>query len=63
MKAGQPFKQFLAKNGETVILRCIKWEDLDLAVEFINNLVSEKLEDPDFGIVTDKKQKWKHDPC
>lgn len=56
MKAGQAFEQFVAKNGEIVILRCIKWEDLDLAVEFINNLVSEKLEDPNFGIVTDKKQ-------
>ena len=55
MKAEQSFKEFVAKNGETVILRSIKWEDLDLALEFINNLVSEKLEDPDFGIVSDKQ--------
>lgn len=55
MKAGQPFKQFVAKNGETIILRSIKWEDLDQALEFINDLVAEKLEDPDFGIVTDKQ--------
>ncbi len=45
----------MAKNGETVILRSIKWEDLDQALEFINNLVNEKVEDPDFGIVTDKQ--------
>ncbi len=56
MKGGQTFGQFVAKNGETVIVRSIKWEDLDSAIEFINNLVEEKLEDPDFGIVTDKKQ-------
>ncbi len=56
MKAGQFFKQFTAKNGKAVTLRSLKWEDLDSAVGFINGLVSERDEDPGFGIISDKKQ-------
>ncbi len=53
---GHVYRRFAAKNGEPVILRSIRWEDLDAAVKFINELVSEREEDPDLGIITDKKQ-------
>jgi RimJ/RimL family protein N-acetyltransferase len=56
MKSGQIFKQFVAKDGTRVILRSIKWEDLQDCIEFANKLVAERDDDPDFGIILDKKQ-------
>jgi RimJ/RimL family protein N-acetyltransferase len=56
LKAGQIYKQFTAKNGKTVTLRAIRWEDLDQCLEFANHLVEERQADPDFGIILDKKQ-------
>ena len=29
MKAGKVYKRFRARNGKTVTLRALKWEDLD----------------------------------
>jgi len=34
-------RKFRAKDGREVVLRSIKWEDLDGCVEFINSLVEE----------------------
>jgi ribosomal protein S18 acetylase RimI-like enzyme len=55
LKYGEIFNQFTAGNKQ-VTLRSPKWEDLDSAIEFINGLVSERDEDPGFGIISDKKQ-------
>ncbi len=41
MKAGKIIKQFVAKDGRTVILRTPRWEDLDDLLEFICSLVDE----------------------
>jgi len=35
---------FIAKDGRRVVIRSIKWEDLDDAVEFINSLADEGAE-------------------
>ncbi len=37
-------RKFKAKDGREVVLRSIKWEDLDDCVEFINSLVEEGAE-------------------
>lgn len=41
MKTGTVIKTFNAKDGRKVILRTLKWEDLDDFVEFINSLLEE----------------------
>jgi RimJ/RimL family protein N-acetyltransferase len=41
MKAGKILYRFTAKDGRKVILRTLKWEDLDDLMEFINSLVEE----------------------
>lgn len=41
MKTGTIFKTFTAKDGRTVTLRSLKWEDLDDLVKFINSLIDE----------------------
>ena len=41
MKAGKIIKQFVVKDGRTVILRTPRWEDLDDLLEFICSLVDE----------------------
>jgi len=41
MKAGKIVRQFVAKDGWSVVLRTPKWEDLDDLLEFINSLVDE----------------------
>lgn len=56
MKSGQIYKQFVAKNGKTVTLRALKWEDLNDALEYVNNLVDERDSVPNLGILIDKKQ-------
>ncbi len=56
MKSGQIFENFCAKNGKQVTLRSLRWEDLDSVLEFADQLIAEREEDPDFGIIFDKKQ-------
>jgi len=43
-KVFQPYETFVAKDGRKVILRSIRWEDLDDCLEFINSLVEEGAE-------------------
>jgi len=40
-KKSQPYETFTAKDGRRVVLRSIRWEDLDDCLEFINSLVEE----------------------
>jgi len=44
MRTGQIIKDFDAKDGRKVILRTLKWEDLDDLMQFINSLVEEGAE-------------------
>ncbi len=39
-----------------MILRALKWEDLDNCVAFINDLVGERDTEPNLGIIADTKQ-------
>ncbi|MEM3565752.1 MAG: GNAT family N-acetyltransferase [Candidatus Bathyarchaeia archaeon] len=41
MKTGEVIREFVAKDGRKVILRTLKWEDLDDLLDFINSLVEE----------------------
>lgn len=41
MKAGTIIQSFSAKDGSPVIIRTIRWEDLDDLLELINSLVEE----------------------
>nr|MDO8099197.1 GNAT family protein [Candidatus Njordarchaeota archaeon] len=51
MKAGNVYRVFKAKDGRKVILRALRWDDLDDAMEFANSLVEEGAE-----IMLDQKQ-------
>lgn len=42
MKAGKVNHSFDAKDGRRVVLRTLKWDDLEDSLEFINSLVDEK---------------------
>jgi len=42
MKAGKVIRTFSAKDGRKVILRTLKWEDLDDFLELINSLFDER---------------------
>jgi RimJ/RimL family protein N-acetyltransferase len=42
MKSGNSIRSFSAKDGRQVVLRTIRWEDLDDLLELINCLVEEK---------------------
>ncbi len=42
MSSGRIVKSFIAKDGRKVILRTLKWEDLDDLLALINSLVEEK---------------------
>ncbi len=55
MKSGQFYKQFVAKNGKTIILRSSKWEDLDNAVAYVNDLAMESEQDQGFGIALERQ--------
>jgi len=44
MQLGRFFRKFCARDGQEVILRTPKWEDLDNLMELINSLVDEKAE-------------------
>ncbi|MGQ9539122.1 MAG: GNAT family N-acetyltransferase [Candidatus Bathycorpusculaceae bacterium] len=41
MKTGEVIREFVAKDGRKVVLRALKWEDLDDLLDFINSLVEE----------------------
>ncbi|MEM2947228.1 MAG: GNAT family N-acetyltransferase [Candidatus Bathyarchaeia archaeon] len=41
MKTGEVIREFVARDGRKVILRTLKWEDLDDLLDFINSLVEE----------------------
>ena len=57
MRSGQIYQKFRLKNGKrVVVLRSLKWEDLDSVLEFANSLVEERSENPDLGIIFDQKQ-------
>jgi len=42
MKTGKVIREFAAKDGRKVVLRTLRWEDLDDLLEFINSLVEER---------------------
>jgi len=44
MKAGKTIRNFAARDGQKVVLRTPKWEDLDDLLELVNSLVDEKAE-------------------
>lgn len=56
MRAGRVYRTFKSKNGRKVVLRALRWEDLDDCVRFINSLVEERKVQSDLGIIADKKQ-------
>jgi len=41
MKTGETVKSFTAKDGREVILRTLKWEDLDDLIDMMNSLIEE----------------------
>lgn len=43
-EASRIYETFTAKDGRKVVLRSIKWEDLDNCLDFINSLVKEGAE-------------------
>ena len=43
-KASRIYETFTAKDGRKVVLRSIKWEDLDNCIDFINSWVEEGAE-------------------
>jgi L-amino acid N-acyltransferase YncA len=43
-KASEVYDIFTAKDGRKVVLRAIRWEDLDDCIDFINSLVEEGAE-------------------
>lgn len=44
MQQGRVFRKFHARDGQEVVLRTPRWEDLDDLMELINSLVDEKAE-------------------
>jgi len=55
LRSGRIYKKFRAANGKSVILRSLKWEDLDAALDLVRGLVDDRASDPGFGILLDKK--------
>ncbi len=56
MKTGRVYRTFKAKNGKKVVLRALRWDDLDDCVRFINTLVEERSSVVDLGIIADRRQ-------
>jgi RimJ/RimL family protein N-acetyltransferase len=56
MRTGRIYTRFKASTGKNVILRALRWEDLDDCVAFINDLVGERHSEPNLGIMADRKQ-------
>ena len=55
LKSGQIYKIFRAKDGTSVTLRALKWEDLENALEYADNLFREWESDPSFGVPLSRK--------
>ncbi|MEM3267315.1 MAG: GNAT family N-acetyltransferase [Conexivisphaerales archaeon] len=55
MKAGQVYREATLKNGKKVLLRSLKWDDIDNILRFINELVEERNADPDFGLIHNRQ--------
>ena len=55
MKSGQIYRIFGAKDGTLVTLRAPKWEDLENALEYANQLFQEWQTDPHFGVPLSRK--------
>jgi RimJ/RimL family protein N-acetyltransferase len=55
MKSGRIYKEFRATNGKSVVLRALRWDDLDAAVDLVRGLVDDRASDPGFGTLLDKK--------
>ncbi len=55
MKSGIIVSEFLAKNGNKIILRYPKWEDLYSLAVYWDNIFEESEKDLDFGILFEKK--------
>ena len=52
LKVGHIYKRFTLASGKKVILRVLRWEDLDRLLSFINSLVKEKRGDSRSGLYT-----------
>lgn len=52
MKAGKVFLRFIAEDGSAIVLRPLEKGDLTELLRFANNLVLERKENPDLGIVS-----------
>ncbi len=55
MRAGKIYRRFRTSNGREVLLRVLKWEDLDDIVKFVHGLVDDRVGDAGFGIHLDRK--------
>jgi len=59
LKAGQILHQFTAQDGTQVILRTLKWEDLDDLLDVINTLIEESAEiEYDTHMTRDAEADW-----
>jgi ribosomal protein S18 acetylase RimI-like enzyme len=56
MKSGQVYRKIQTKNGDFVTLRAIRWDDLYSLIDLANKLVDEREQNPDFGILLDKRR-------
>ncbi len=55
MKSGQFYKRFTAKNGKEVVLRSMKWEDIDSVLKYADDLYQEWENNLSFGVPMSKK--------
>jgi L-amino acid N-acyltransferase YncA len=58
-KASEVYDIFTAKDGRKVVLRAIRWEDLDDCIDFINSLVEEGADIlRDTNVTRDEEADW-----
>ncbi|MGA2199280.1 MAG: GNAT family N-acetyltransferase [Nitrososphaerales archaeon] len=55
LRPERTYREIVSTDGRHVLLRPLKWDDLDGSLGFINNLVDERAEDPDFPLLVDRK--------
>ena len=55
LKSGIIVSEIFAKNGNKVILRYPKWEDLNSLVVYWNDIFEESEKDLNFGILFEKR--------
>lgn len=55
MNSGKVYKEVTLKDGRKLTLRAPRWEDFKLLAKFVNDLVEEGNEEPDFGLLLYKK--------